>query len=84
LFAFIILKKRGNYGEERYERIEFQHLVKEKFMHMKQMDTADASIPWFVLDATKTIEQLQTEVESIADTIIARAATQPVQKLWTN
>jgi hypothetical protein len=53
-------------------------------MHMKQMDTADASIPWFVLDATKTIEQLQTEVESIADTIIARAATQPVQKLWTN
>ena len=52
-------------------------------MAMKHMDMTESKIPWFVLDATKTIEELQAEVEGIADSVIARAAVQPVQKLWT-
>lgn len=31
--------KRGNYGEERYEKEEFQKVVRQQFMGMKEVNT---------------------------------------------
>jgi thymidylate kinase len=45
--------QRGQYGEERYEKIDFQLKVREKFMALKAEDEAAGVIPWYTLDARK-------------------------------
>ena len=74
--------QRGNYGEERYERIDFQRNVKEKFLQLKDEDEAQQLVPWFVLDGRKTIEELQQEIAEIADKVVAEVGQQPIKKLW--
>lgn len=62
--------------------MEFQKAVREKFMLLQRIDQEEANIPWFVLDARKSIDELHAEISSIADDIIARNDASPVKKLW--
>lgn len=52
--------KRGNFGEERYEKIDFQLKVRDRFMSLMKED--EQRLPWYLLDARKSIEELQAEV----------------------
>jgi len=72
---------RGNYGEERYEKIDFQIKVREKFMLLKEED--EGKLPWYVLDATKSIDELQKEIQIIANKVLEDNKHKEIKSLWT-
>lgn len=74
--------QRGNYGEERYERIDFQTKVQEQFMALKSEDDAAANVAWHVIDATGSIESIQESIAKIAADTMSRVADKPVGRLW--
>lgn len=74
--------QRGNYGEERYERVDFQSKVQEQFMSLKSEDEAAGTVPWHVVDATGSIEAIQSQIQKISEETIARVADKPINKLW--
>ena len=79
--------KRGNFGEERYEKIDFQNKIREKFMQLKQEDEESKNdhvpVPnWHVLDATKSIEEVHKEIVSIVDSTITNISETETKKLW--
>lgn len=75
--------QRGQFGEERYEKVEFQKTVREKFMNLRETDESEANVPWFVLDARKSIDELHAEIRSIAEAVVTQNEGAPVKKLWT-
>ena len=77
-----LLYQRGAFGEERYEKIDFQIKVRNQFLQLKAEDEASANVPWHVLDARKTIEELQAEIKVIADRVITESKEKPITKLW--
>lgn len=81
LKCFFILIKRGNFGEERYEKVDFQIKVKEQFVALMEADSTN-NRAWHVLDARKSISELQTEIQNIADSTILRVKNEPINKLW--
>eukprot|EP01116_Phalansterium_solitarium_P021748 TRINITY_DN6900_c1_g1_i1.p1 TRINITY_DN6900_c1_g1~~TRINITY_DN6900_c1_g1_i1.p1 ORF type:complete len:218 (-),score=26.01 TRINITY_DN6900_c1_g1_i1:183-836(-) len=69
--------KRGEYGQERYENVDFQRKV-EAIFQQKLKDST-----WVVLDGRKTIDELHLEIQRVAGDAIARARTTPVGALWS-
>lgn len=80
-FVFYAVQ-RGQFGEERYERIDFQKAVRGKFMQLQAKDAEDGAIPWFVLDARKSIEDLHAEITAIANDVVLKSEGSPIKKLW--
>jgi dTMP kinase len=74
------LLQRGDFGEERYEKIDFQIKVREKFMKLKAED--DGRLPWFTLDARKSIEELREEIALIADKVVRESKHKSLSRLW--
>ena len=74
--------KRGAYGEERYEKIDFQHKVRECFMGLKAADEEQALVPWFTLNAARSIETVAADIRSIVDKVIVDSAEKEIGKLW--
>jgi len=71
------VKKRSQYGEERYEKEEFQKKVRESFnKHMIKSD-------WLVIDALKSMDEIESQVLSAVLETIQKVATQPIQTLWS-
>lgn len=70
--------QRGSYGAERYEKIEFQSKIREKFLSLQ----SDDIIPWHTLDARKSMEELEAEIKIIADQTIADVKQKPISRLW--
>ena len=50
------LQSRGEFGEERYEKIEFQKKVRENFLKLKGDN-------WVTIDASKPIEEVTSDVQ---------------------
>ena len=73
---------RGNYGEERYEKVDFQIKVREKFMVLKDQDFG--KIPWYSLDARKDVETLHRDIKEIADLTIKHAELKPISRLFVD
>ncbi|KAL7751844.1 hypothetical protein RI367_002844 [Sorochytrium milnesiophthora] len=69
--------KRGGYGEERYEKVAFQRQVRQLFLDRLR----DPS--WKIMDATKSIEELEREIGELVDQTIKRVADTPLGTLWT-
>ncbi|KAJ3159604.1 hypothetical protein HDU86_001613 [Geranomyces michiganensis] len=68
---------REGYGEERYERIEFQEKVAAAFEELRDER-------WVVVDGTKPMEKVQQEIEELARTAILKAGTEPLREdLWS-
>ena len=71
--------KRGNYGEERYEKEEFQRAVRARFMELRSRDT----VPWFVLDATQSKESIHESISAIASEVVGKMTPEtPLSLLW--
>jgi dTMP kinase len=64
-------EKRGGYGNERYEKREMQLQVSKLFSQMQNEK-------WMVLDATKSMDQLEEEIETLAMNVIAKASSQSI------
>ncbi|KAL5005126.1 hypothetical protein ScPMuIL_018582 [Solemya velum] len=70
--------KRQSYGEERYEKLEFQTKVAKNFQLL-----ADPSY-WKTIDADKTVDDLHKELYNLTKTVIEEVKNQPIKTLWTN
>ena len=66
--------KRGNYGEERYEKIDFQKKVQEAYYKIKESN-------WKVLNAKLPVNELQQSIQNIADEILKDVEFKPIQTI---
>lgn len=73
-----IASRRKGYGEERHEVVEFQKKVRLNFLALKEKDEQSGRVPWFVLDATKGINELQKEIRAIVARVIEESKTKPL------
>ena len=69
-------QQRAVYGEERYEKVDFQKKVERLFEALKGPE-------WHELDASKDIESLHTEICSVTDSVIETRRNTPIGELWT-
>lgn len=74
--------RRGQFGEERYEKIDFQIKVREKFMALKKSDEDSGIVPWYTIDARGTIEDINTTIKEIADKTMEDAKTKGIQRMF--
>ena len=58
--------ERGDFGNERYEKEEFQRTVRDTFFALK-------SDSWKIIDASRSIEEVETDVQKAALEAIASA-----------
>ena len=55
------IKKRSNYGEERYEKVEFQKRVQEAYSKFKELSRDDSH--WVTVEANnKNVEEIHAEI----------------------
>ena len=73
---------RGNFGEERYENALFQNKVRSKFMSLKNDDEEKNENTWHVVDATRSIDEIQEDVKCVAEKTIEMVAGTKIEKLW--
>lgn len=74
-------KKRGQFGEERYETEKFQRDVRQKFKEI--MGSEDGNVPWHVVDAARTIEEVEADVQRLAlETVSKIGEDEPIKQLW--
>ena len=67
---------RGQFGEERYEKEEFQKTVHGNFMALKTPS-------WRIIDAFRSIEEVEKDVQLAAMEAIELAQQgQPLRQLW--
>ena len=67
---------RGGYGEERYEKAEFQAAVLEQFASLK-----DSS--WSIIDAGESIERVASSIRSVASDAVDRCKNgAELRRLW--
>ncbi|ETW06279.1 thymidylate kinase [Aphanomyces invadans] len=70
--------QRAAYGEERYEKREFQERVRANFFRIMETEAVKNS-PWHVLDATKSIDELHATIRDVVDAVIARVERTPIR-----
>jgi dTMP kinase len=70
-----VAAERGQFGEERYEKLDFQRKVYANFKAM-------ATPIWKMVDAAQTIEQIAQEVEAESLETMERVQEQPVTSFW--
>lgn len=58
-----VLCHREDFGNERYEQVDFQNKVKQQFNEMMEVEEPK----WKILDATKSIEQVHMEIKAILE-----------------
>eukprot|EP00944_MAST-04C_sp_MAST-4C-sp1_P015316 g15316.t1 len=69
--------ERGDFGNERYEKEEFQRTVRDTFFALK-------SDSWKIIDASRSIEEVETDVQKAALDAIALAGEGKIEMktLW--
>ena len=71
--------QRGQFGDERYEKEDFQRIVRSKFDLLMQ----DSTVDWKVIDAARTIEQVEADVQMHAvQAIEAASSGRELKFLW--
>ena len=74
-------KERGQFGEQRYEKEAFQRTVRQRFQEL--METEGSSVPWVVVDAARTIEEVETDVHVHVKNVLEKvAAGASLGTLW--
>ncbi|EDV55013.1 uncharacterized protein Dere_GG20995 [Drosophila erecta] len=71
------LTNRTQYGEERYEKVEFQGRVAKVFDRI----CSEQGSYWHQFDATKPVEDLHAQIASITEELLPKVGTQPLEML---
>ncbi|CAG8482334.1 13347_t:CDS:2 [Funneliformis caledonium] len=71
-------EKRGGFGEERYEKKDFQEIVRKTFALLKEKDDDDSL--WKVLDAKQSVERLHEQIVEISLDIIENCSQLPLKE----
>lgn len=72
--------KRGDFGQERYEKADFQRKVKSIFE--EKLMKLDPREKWVQIDATKSISEIHSQIKALAEECIEKASTTPIGTLW--
>eukprot|EP00978_Attheya_sp_CCMP212_P017343 scaffold46146_cov51-Attheya_sp.AAC.4 len=77
-------EKRGGYGGERYEKRDLQIRVRQRFAELQAMDEKEGQVPWHIVDASKSIEEVQTVINTIAENTLHQVheENKPLYKMW--
>lgn len=72
------------YGGERYEKRELQARVRERFAELRSTDEREGRVPWRVVDAGRSIEEVHEELLSIATEAAERVRREgtPLGRMW--
>ncbi|XP_022232215.2 thymidylate kinase [Drosophila obscura] len=71
------LSNRGKYGEERYEKLEFQHKVAEVFNRICERESSY----WHEIDANQPAAEMHTQILGIVEKLQQQVEGQPLEKL---
>lgn len=75
---------RGGYGGERYEKRDLQVRVRQRFAELQKIDEKHGRIPWYIVDASKSIDDVHVEIKKITKQTIEQVASgKPLMKMWT-
>uniref|UniRef100_A0A4W2DBJ7 Thymidylate kinase n=1 Tax=Bos indicus x Bos taurus TaxID=30522 RepID=A0A4W2DBJ7_BOBOX len=69
---------RGEFGRERYESGPFQQRALQRFQQL----LADPSLPWKMVNASRSIEDVHREIRALSEDAIRAAAHTPLGQLW--
>jgi len=75
-------RERGDFGGERYEKEDMQIKVRSNFFELQCKDKG--VIPWHIIDASQTIEEISEQIQEIAEKTKVSAAQAPIGKIWLN
>ena len=71
------------YGEERYETKELQQRVRQRFAQLENQDMRQGQVPWHVIDAARTIEEVQQDINAIVEQAVRDVqGGKKLQKMW--
>ena len=71
------------YGGERYEKRDLQIRVRKRFAELQEMDEKQGRVPWHIIDASKTVEEVTADIVSVVDATIKRVQEgKPLAKMW--
>ena len=72
-----ILAKRGNYGEERYEKIEFQKKVKQ---HFEEIFESQDNVEF--INALYSEEDIYRYIKQKVETSLTVSSRDSIEKMW--
>lgn len=75
-----VARKRGGYGEERYEKEDVQRRVRDVFVRISEHVQGGGG-RWEVIDADETQEEVQEVVWKTVQELVA-GVDAPLEKLW--
>ncbi|CAB1109888.1 unnamed protein product [Ectocarpus sp. CCAP 1310/34] len=74
--------KRGQFGEERYEKEEFQRTVRATFLALMEEDKA-SGVAWQLIDANREIGSIQDEIQKIGTSVVGEVEGKDIGSLWS-
>ncbi|KAL7441095.1 hypothetical protein ACHAXH_008456 [Discostella pseudostelligera] len=77
-------ESRGGYGGERYEKKELQIRVRQRFAELQAIDEKQGRVPWHVVDAAQSIEEVKEQIAKIVTDTIDRVQSEsaPLRRMW--
>jgi dTMP kinase len=72
------------YGGERYEKRDMQLRVREVFRRLQEADDNMGGIPWTVVDASQTVEQVHDNIWDAASAARSTSATRPIGTMFAD
>mmetsp|Transcript_2026 Transcript_2026/g.2542 ORF Transcript_2026/g.2542 Transcript_2026/m.2542 type:complete len:260 (+) Transcript_2026:173-952(+) len=77
-------ERRGGYGNERYEKRELQMKVRDRFADLQSCDEQEGRVPWHVIDASGSIEEVQNKILDVVERTMRRVSEgAPLKKMWS-
>ena len=75
---------RGSYGGERYEKRDLQIRVRQRFAELQSIDETQGRVPWHVVDASQSIEEVTANLVSIVTDTLAQVQGEsaPLRRMW--
>lgn len=59
-----------------------QMRVRQRFDDLRKAD--DGRIPWHVIDASKSVSDVTSDIVAIAEKVVAESGDKPIQELWVD
>lgn len=72
-----VAEKRGGYGQERYEKKEFQRIVADEFQ--KIINKQLGGVEWTVIDANKEMDEVTKAITDVAESVVNGIKNKPIQ-----
>ena len=81
---FILLLVHKSYGGERYEKRDLQIRVRKRFAELQSLDEKHGRVPWHVVDASQSIEDVTAELSSIVNDIVEKVQKESsaLRRMW--